>query len=85
MGETWSESKRARFEEVVAKAKRMFAEENRQRREKGLPPKVLPSTRAIVDFYVPGTEFPPRNVERHRYSPAEIQKGMKKRAFETVK
>jgi len=76
-GETWSESKMARFKEAVAKAKRMFAEENRQRREKGLPPKVLPSTRAIVDTYVPGTKFPPGNKIRHRYNPGEIEEGMK--------
>lgn len=75
-GKTWSEDKRKKFNEAVAKAKRMFAEENRQRREKGLPPKVLPNTRAIVNAYVPGTKFPPGNKKKHHYGPGEIQEGM---------
>ncbi len=76
-GKTWSEDKRRKFNEAVAKAKRMFAEENQQRREKGLPPKVLGSTRAIVNTYVPGTKFPPGNKKRHHYGSGEIEEGMK--------
>ncbi len=74
----WSPEKMAKFKEAVAKARRMFDEENKQRREKGLPPKVLPSTRSIVKTYVPGTKFPPgAKKKKHYYSPQEVKEGMK--------
>jgi hypothetical protein len=76
-GNTWSEDKKKKFNEAVAKAKRMFAEENKQRKEKGLPPKVLGNTRSVVNTYVPGTKFPPGNKKKHHYSPDEIEEGMK--------
>jgi hypothetical protein len=48
----------------------MFAEENRKRKAKGLPHKVLRDTRAMVRLYVPNAK-PPRSDRAstfHRYS-----------------
>jgi len=76
-GRNWSESDQQRWEAAVKKAKAKFAEENAQRRKKGLPPKVMSTTWAIVKYYVPGTRRPPGNKERHHYTPEEIDEGMK--------
>jgi hypothetical protein len=73
----WSESDQKKWEAAVVKAKAMLAEENQQRREKGLPPKVMSSTWAMVKYYVPGTRNPPSNRASHRYTPDEIEEGLK--------
>jgi len=76
-GRNWSESDQNKWDAAVKKARAMFAEENEQRREKGLPPKVMSSTWSMVKFYVPGARHPPGNKKRHHYTPEEIDEGMK--------
>jgi hypothetical protein len=80
-GASWDEDDKADWQEAVVKARQMFDEENRQRRAKGLPPKVLGSTSssALVKHYLPRVKHPPKTVgkKKHGYSPAEIEEGMK--------
>lgn len=77
----WSESDQKKWDDAVASANRRFDEENRQRREKGLPPKVFPNHRKItlVRHYVGDVRQPPKAVgkKKHWYTPEEIEEGMK--------
>ncbi len=69
---TWSESKRKRWEENVAKARGMFEQENKRRREKGQPPRVIPNGNGgLVRAYLPGAPMPP-SASWHYYTPREI-------------
>lgn len=74
-----TEAERARWQEDVKKAKAMFAEENRQRKAKGLPPKVLRDTMAIVRHYVPSAKppQPERSPTFHQYTAREVEEGLK--------
>jgi hypothetical protein len=80
-GANWDEDDKAEWQAAIVKARQMYDEENRQRREKGLPPKVLGSTTpgALVKHYLPGIQHPPKTVgkKKHSYTPAEIEEGMK--------
>ncbi|MCK4564205.1 MAG: hypothetical protein KAU94_06005 [Verrucomicrobia bacterium] len=69
---TWSESKRKRWEENIAKARGMFEKENKRRREKGQPPRVIPyGNWGLVRTYLPDAPLPPQP-SWHNYTPKEM-------------
>lgn len=71
----WDEDDQKRFQEAVAKARRMHQEENERRRSKGKPPRVIANgTRGLIKAYVPGTRFPPNRstVVRASYTPDQL-------------
>ncbi|MDF7809166.1 hypothetical protein P4E94_17095 [Pontiellaceae bacterium B12219] len=56
----------------VEKASKLLAEENKQRKAKGQPPKVLSGGRwALIHEYFPGTQQPPRP-QYYRFQPKEF-------------
>ena len=67
----WSDRQRARYKQVKTEAHQKLAQENEQRRQEGLPPRVL-TDRQLIDHYFPGTQHPPLNIRW--YSPTEISK-----------
>ncbi len=68
----WSESKMARWRESIAKARGMFEKENKHRREKGQPPRVIPyGDWGLVRTYLPGTPEPPMP-SFHHYTSKEM-------------
>ena len=64
----WSESKRAKYNELKRKAQAKLAEENKHRKENGMDPKVVVSP---IHEYYPGIEHPPQP-GRHWYTPKEL-------------
>jgi hypothetical protein len=65
---SWSESKRAKYDELNRKARAKLEEENKRRKENGMDPRVLASP---IHEYYPGIEHPPQP-ERHWYTPKEL-------------
>ncbi|MDF7798624.1 hypothetical protein P4C99_04070 [Pontiellaceae bacterium B1224] len=72
--EEWIETTSAgkKWAENVQKASKMLAEENRERKAKGEPPKVLSGGRwALIKEYFPGTQQPPRP-QYYNFQPKEF-------------
>ena len=67
----WSESKKAKYEELKKKAHALFAEDNKKLREKGEPERVLVG-RAVIRAYFPNAEMPPLG-EHYYYTPRELR------------
>lgn len=72
-GEKWSETSAGKkWAEKLEKAKKLFVEENKKRKENGEPPKVLTGGRAgLVNEYFPGTPQAPRP-EYYNFQPKEF-------------
>jgi hypothetical protein len=72
----WSESKKAKYNEINKKAHAKLAEENKRRKENGEAERVLVGA-AVINAYFPGTERPPQP-ERHWYTPKELEEAFVK-------
>jgi hypothetical protein len=68
-----------KWEESYRKAQQLLKEENRVRREKGEPPRVLSGRADIIHAYFPGLKGPPGD-QIYRYTPQDIAE-----AFELIR
>lgn len=71
--EAWYQTSAGKkWQQALEKGKKLLAEENQKRREKGQPPRVIGSSpHSIVRAYFPGVEGPP-NDEIYHYTPKDI-------------
>ncbi len=73
----WSDSKQKKWEALYEEAKVKLTDENRKRREKGLPPLVIGSgQRTLISRYFPNAEQPPSSIPAHYYTTKDIKKAL---------